>query len=193
MSPTIALCVGHSRRLKHGRPEGGAATHDGSITEWAWNQLLATEVAAELRRCHGISAVVIDDYGPRGYSAAMRWLAAHLRSLGTIRAAVELHFNSATPTATGHEWLHFPGSSGGQRLARQLHLAMARHFPTLRARGLKPTGPGARGHEFLRLTHCPAVIAEPFFGSNPVDFALVSHRTAALISALAEGIAAAAE
>lgn len=187
---TIALCIGHSRRRADGTPEGGAITHDGAISEWAWNRELAREIATVLHDRHGLHAVIINDYGRREYDAAMAWLARHLRDLGGIRLAVELHFNSHEPAANGHEWLHWHSSTKGRLAATELHLAMSRHFPGLRARGVKPRASGDLGALFLRLTHCPAVIAEPFFGSNAQDWRALSGRAAALAAALAEGIAA---
>jgi hypothetical protein len=187
---TVALCVGHSRRLPTGHPEGGAWTHDGRMNEWQWNQFLAREVACELHDRHGLASFIVNDYGPRSYGAAMQWLGRELRGLGNIRLAVELHFNSAAPTATGHEWIHWPGSVHAKLLATELHLAMVRHFPGLRSRGVKTTIAG-RGDGFLKATHCPAVIAEPFFGSNRHDWDLVSSRTDSLTTALCAGIAAA--
>jgi N-acetylmuramoyl-L-alanine amidase len=65
---------------------------------------------------------------------------------------------------------------------------MIRHFPGIRARGVKTPIDG-RGDAFLKLTHCPAVIAEPFFGSNAHDWATIQSRADSLVSALADGIA----
>jgi hypothetical protein len=186
---TVALCVGHSRRLPSGHPEGGAWTHDGKFSEWKWNQFIARMVATDLQERHDISAFIVDEYGPQSYAAAMHWLGRQLKSLGNIRLAVELHFNSAGPTANGHEWLHFPGSRQGKLLATELHLAMIRKFPGIRARGVKTPIEG-RGDAFLRRTHCPAVIAEGFFGSNAHDWATISAFPERYAAALAAGIAA---
>jgi N-acetylmuramoyl-L-alanine amidase len=41
---------------------------------------------------------------------------------------------------------------------------------------------------FLRKTPCPAVIAEPFFGSNPSDVALMQSDLSKLAAVIAEGI-----
>jgi N-acetylmuramoyl-L-alanine amidase len=47
---------------------------------------------------------------------------------------------------------------------------------------------GERGGEFLKLTHCPAVIAEPFFGSNPQEWQTASSSVSAIAEAMATGI-----
>jgi N-acetylmuramoyl-L-alanine amidase len=187
----IALCVGHSRRLPHGPPEGGAITCDAKTSEWQWNSALARLIAAELHDAHGIAAEIVNDYGLRTYGAAMRWLGGHLRGVPGLRLAVELHFNSdASPSANGHEWLYWPGSIKGRLAATELHLAMCRDFPGIRPRGVK-VPPDGRGTAFLRETPCPAVIAEPFFGSNPRDWAAVRARPEKLAATLAAGLAAA--
>jgi hypothetical protein len=190
--PTIAICVGHSRRLATGQPEGGAWTHDGATSEWRFWHGVAPMVSRALRSGHGLRAVIVDDYGARGYTEAMRWLGGELRALGSIRLAVELHFNAASATANGHEWLHWPGSANGRRLATQMHLAMGEAFPGIRARGVK-TPIAGRGDGFLRWTPCPAVIAEPFFGSNRADWRHVGWQQERLAGALAAGLAAAHE
>jgi N-acetylmuramoyl-L-alanine amidase len=188
----IALCVGHSRRLADGTPEGGAITCDGGTSEWEWNAALARLIAAELHDAHGIAAEIVNDYGPRGYGSAMRWLGGTcLRGFPGLRLAVELHFNSADdPAASGHEWLYWPGSIKGKLAATELHLAMCRDFPAIRPRGVK-IPPDARGAAFLRETPCPAVIAEPFFGSNPRDWDAARARPEKLAATLAAGLAAA--
>lgn len=187
---TVALCVGHSRRQASGCPEGGAVTHDGQVNEWTYNHKLAQLIATELHDEHGIHAYILNDYGERPYSAAIAWLAAELRALGNIRLAVELHFNAATPAATGHEWLYWHSSHKGKLLATHLHLAMCRNVPGIKARGVKPRTSSDRGSEFLRRTHCPAVIAEPFFGSHPNDWRIARAHQSIIAKAIAAGIAA---
>lgn len=186
---TIALCVGHSRLIGQ-RREGGAQSITGA-SEWTFNADLARLIAAELHDTHRLLPVIIDLYEGNGYSSAQRWLAAHLRGLGNIRLAVELHFNSSdSPAASGHEWLCWHSSSAGHAAAMHLHLAMSAAFPELPARGVKPRDGGDRGAEFLRLTPCPAVIAEPFFGSCPGDWKLATGAKITLARAIAAGIAA---
>jgi hypothetical protein len=187
---TIALCVGHSRRLPSGHVEGGAWTCDGKFSEWKWNRFIAQQVAVILQEKHDLAAFIVDEYGPHpSYGAAMRWLGKQLKSLGNIRLAVELHFNSASPTANGHEWIHYPGSRQGKLLATDLHHSMMRKFPGIRARGVKTPIDG-RGMEFLKQTHCPAVLAEQFFGSNRHDWETVAAFPERLAHALADGMAA---
>jgi N-acetylmuramoyl-L-alanine amidase len=55
-------------------------------------------------------------------------------------------------------------------------------------RGIKAKVSGERGGEFLKLTHCPAVIAEPFFGDNPQEWQVASSSVSAMAEAMATGI-----
>jgi N-acetylmuramoyl-L-alanine amidase len=182
----IVICVGHARR-----GDTGAVAADGVTTERACNTDLAFKVAERLqdkvRRCH-----VVYLYPADGYPQAMKWLAGEL---GRLRAtlAVELHFNTShVRAATGHEWLYSNDSEAGRRLAGCLNTAMIRRFPDLLPRGCKPITRKDNGSGFVRLMPCPAVIAEPFFGSNPADWDAVAAHPDPLAAALAEGLAKAA-
>lgn len=184
-TPLIALCVGHSRKIA-GLAEGGAVTHDGTMNEWRWNTGMAELIAKHLH-AHSVRSVIVSEYEGAGYGAAMRWLASHLKGLG-VTAAIELHFNSAdNENATGHEWLYWHRSKAGERLAQFLEQEMNLTGTGIKSRGAKPIHEG-RGAEFLRLTHCPAVIAEPFFGSNPRDWKAARLFRPNIARAIAEGI-----
>ena len=185
----IGLCVGHSRLLR-GRPEGGAVAADGKTNEWNWNSGLARQIAEVLHDLHGITALIVDDYGPHGYGEAMRRLGKTLADEG-VSLAVELHFNAAQASANGHEWLYWNGSTKGRLAATELHLAMCKAFPGIKARGVKSLTAKDRGAMFVRETWCPAIIAEPFFGSNKNDFAIVSGDRTRLADAIADGLASA--
>lgn len=177
----IALCVGHSRR---GDRTGALNTHN--VSEYAFNRHLARHTAAILRE-RGHDPLVIDDYQKLGYSAAMCWLADAVKDFGAD-VAVEFHFNSAGPFATGHEWLHWHSSVRGQALAQSFNKAFKAAFPKARARGVKPISEDDRGGGFLRRTHCPAVILEPFFGSNKEETDHYTRRSTKLAQAYAEAL-----
>jgi N-acetylmuramoyl-L-alanine amidase len=183
--PTIAICVGHSRPV-NGHPEGGAVSVDGT-QEWTYNKDLAFQINAELTKSR-VSSIVISSYDGVGYGAAQRWLAAHLKTLG-VQLAIELHFNSSdSPAATGHEWLYWSTSTKSKALADNLHAEMCLALPDIRSRGIQPKTSADRGAEFLRGTHCPAVICEPGFGSNPNDWRTLTLQKSALARAIAQGL-----
>ena len=117
----------------------------------------------------------------------MRWLAKKLHD-DRVDVAVELHFNSATPKATGHEWLYWNTSEKGRLLARSLRDSFEDSFPLFTSRGIKGRQKGSRGAMFLRATCMPACIAEPFFGSNEEDWELALKHKEGVADAIAGGL-----
>jgi N-acetylmuramoyl-L-alanine amidase len=174
----IAVCVGHSRTW-----DRGAESIDGT-TERVYNADLAGRMVDRLASA-GVEARVI-----KAYPAAMRWLAGELRRLEAT-CAVELHFNwSHVGAATGHEWLYWGGSEPSRLMARCLNAAMKDAYPWHLARGVKAAGAKDNGAGFLRSMPCPAVIAEPFFGSNRGDWETVAADADTLARELATGLIA---
>tara|TARA_A100001037_G_scaffold36511_3_gene28279 strand:- start:8434 stop:9003 length:570 start_codon:yes stop_codon:yes gene_type:complete len=159
---SIGICVGHSRDGDQG------ASSLGNITEWYYNWSVARHFADALE-VFGLEAVVFNKYEGKSYNTAIKWLARELKER-EIDLAVELHFNAATPAAHGSEVLYWHSSSKGKQLANCMQQAILESFPDTRDRGIKGKEKGARGSFFLRMTHCPAVLVEPFFGSNAEDW-----------------------
>ena len=177
----IAICVGHSRP-----GDGGSLSVDGTC-EHIFNSRIAALTASRLSQM-GEACTMIAGYQGASYGAAMIWLAKRLTDIGAS-VAVELHFNdSDSSSASGHQWLHWGRSARSQRLARLLDGRMQAAFPTLPARGLVPVTMADRGGDFCRSTPCPAVICEPFFGSNPADWALMSTHQDRLAQVIADGL-----
>ena len=177
----VAVCVGHSRS-----GDRGAVNVEG-ITEWAFNQPLAKRVC-ELIEAAGHSTVLVDRYEGNGYGTAMQWLAQHLKDL-KVDVAIELHFNCADSSyANGYEFLHWFCSPKGLKLADELSHTLAKAFPNQKNRGLKQINSEDRGGLFLRKTHCPSVICEPFFGSNATENCLYFSKREELAKAYADGI-----
>ena len=174
----IALCVGHSRQN-----DSGASSVDGT-TEYDYNCDLAERISRNTR----LGTRIYNAYQGNGYTSAMRWLARKLKSDG-IEYAVEVHFNAATPKATGHEWLYWHSSERGRLLARSLRDSMEDAFSEFTSRGIKGRKRGSRGASYLRLTHCPAVIAEPFFGTcaDP-DWDLATQHKEGIARSIAGGL-----
>lgn len=177
----LAICVGHSR------PGDNGAYSVGGVSEWDYHKVTAIHVQRFLTGL-GISSSVVSHYEGRTYLGAMSWLAAHLKRIRCTHA-IELHFNAADPTAHGAEWLHWHSSSGGLQLAMSQRAQFIKDFPEMRDRGLKPISSRSRGSAFLKKTHCPAVIAEPFFGSNDQDWQRFADRQEDLAESVAKGYA----
>jgi len=164
-----AICIGHSRRI-NARIDGGAYSSHLRTNERGFN----IKVVAAMKQLDP-TLEVIDAYEGEGYGTAMRWLAAEVRERG-CDLAVELHFNAANEEANGHEWLYWKDSPRGMSLATCFRNAFRDAFPEIKDRGIKPKGSGDRGAEFLRHTHCPAIICEPFFGSSGWDCAVIDKK-----------------
>jgi N-acetylmuramoyl-L-alanine amidase len=177
----IAICIGHSR------PGDTGAESVAGISEHVFNSRIGAKLASILT-ARGMACTVISTYQGNSYGAAIKWLASHLATLQAT-VAIELHFNaSANPQATGHEWLYWNASSPGRELAMQMERQMYRAFPTLRGRGLKALFAKDRGAEFLRATSCPAVICEPFFGTNESDWQLIRNHENRYAQVLADAL-----
>lgn len=151
--PVIAVVVGHGPTR-----DKGAWSQNGAIHELGFNRMVAESMD---RACPGSFQVEIVHR-----LVERRPPVATVNALRPV-AAVELHANSATPQATGTEMIHFPGSSKGKFLAGCLQRRVVEGLG-LPDRGTKTPWQG-RGMGFLRGTICPAVVAEPFFISNPDD------------------------
>ena len=162
----IAICIGHSRKI-NGRYDGGAYSSTLKSNERDFNGKVADHLQ-EMLFLNGVKSVIIDDYKGNGYGSAMSNLAADVKDKGA-KLAIELHFNSSSTAANGHEWLYWDNSWRGKRLAECFHESFKKAFPDSQDRGLKSISPDDRGGAFLKLTHCPAIITEPFFGSNYKD------------------------
>jgi len=179
----VAICVGHSRQGDTG------AVSCGGINEWTYNKKVAEYLKSDLQE-YGISSFIVDQYGGTygSYVSSMNWLTKHLKEQ-KASVAIELHFNAAAnQDANGMEMLHWHTSRIGLSLAEYVLQGCKKYFPLARNRGVKGIGKGSRGATFLRTTHCPAIITEPFFGSNWQDWIMFADQEATLSQAIALGV-----
>jgi len=179
----VAICVGHSRKGDTG------AVSCGGINEWTYNKKVAEYLKSDLQE-YGIASFVVDTYGGTygSYVSSMNWLAKHLKEQ-KASVALELHFNAAaSDKANGMEMLHWHTSRIGLSLAEYVLQGCKKYFPLVKNRGVKGIGKGSRGATFLRTTHCPCIITEPFFGSNWQDWIMFADQEATLSQAIALGV-----
>jgi N-acetylmuramoyl-L-alanine amidase len=179
---TVAVCVGHSRKGDNG------ALNTNGVSEHQFNRKVGQLTCAVLNE-RGYNAILFDSYSGSGYSSAMSWVGQQCK-LNKAVCAVELHFNSAGPFAEGHEWLYWGRSTNSKRLAECFNNAFSKSFPQATVRGAKPIGSSDRGSLFLRLTPCPAIILEPFFGSNKDETVFYTNNQTALAHCYADALAA---
>ncbi|MDF3606144.1 N-acetylmuramoyl-L-alanine amidase [Paracoccus sp. DMF-8] len=170
----IALVVGHNARS-----QGAVRVTDGR-SEYDWMGDLSAQILAanpgRYRVFRRPAGVVYTREISQTYAEVDAWGAS---------GSIELHFNAAAAsTATGTETLT-SGTKGSRRLATLIQSAMVGVLG-LRDRGLLVRDRKARGGESLWAGRAPAVLIEPYFGSNAGDCAAADrhfHQLAAGINA----------
>ena len=175
VSGRIALVVGHNPKA-----QGAVRVTDGR-TEYDWCGDLAAQIFALaparytiVRRTPGSGEI------GRAYAEVDR--------LG-VNASVELHFNAAeAASATGTETLT-SGSAASKRLAALVQAGMVGALG-LRDRGLLVRSKSERGGASLHTGKAPAILIEPYFGSNRADCAAADRNFPALARAIHEACTA---
>ena len=176
--PWLAIVVGHNRVAQ------GAIRVLDRETEWRYNQDLAERIRdLDPDRVR----IFFRPPGRGGVRACYREVDAWGADL-----SVELHFNAVrNRTVSGTETLT-SGTDGSRRLAAAIQGRMVSVLG-LPDRGCKVRTPWAkrridrRGSTSLFAGRAPAVLVEPFFGSNPDDCRRADDRLDALARAIYEG------
>lgn len=170
----IAIVVGHNARA-----QGAVRVTDGR-TEYDWNGVLAEMIAA-----HDPEAVRVFHRVPGGgYSAQIDRVYAQVDAWGA-HVSLELHFNAASPAAHGCETLS-SGTLGSLALAERVQAAIVVDLP-VRDRGIKLRGKGqGRGWRSLWAGRAPAVLLEPYFGSNAAECHMADDYKEVLAEAIHE-------
>jgi len=172
----IAIVIGHNSKA-----QGAVRATDGR-TEYDWNSELA-----ELIRTHNPTGVKIFRRRPvGGYSKEIDRVYAEVDKWGAD-CSIELHFNAFKPTSTGGLTLS-SGSSGSMALAQLVRKSMKIAVGN-RDRGVKVRGRKDRGGRSLWQGKAPAIMTEPYFGSNPVECHMVDEA----MDQMAEGLYRAAK
>ena len=175
----VGLAVGHSRL----GDQGAYTTGSYILSEWDFNRDIVRRISSVL----SVDYKIYDQYPAKSYVGGINYLARKLVE-DDIDAVIELHFNSAGPSASGHEWLYWHTSEGGKKFASILSDEMSASFPDMKARGAKPRTRNQRGSYLLRKVRPVAVIAEPFFGSNEEEWENINHNRGALVGVYARAI-----
>lgn len=150
----VAIVIGHNARA-----QGAIRVTDGR-TEFDWNGELA-----ELIKQHDASAVgIFRRERGGGYSAEIDRVYAQTDAWGAD-CTVELHFNgSENPKSNGCLML-----SSGTKGSMKLSTSMQKHCVGVLGnadRGVRVIGRRDRGGRSLWQGRAPAVLIEPYFGSN---------------------------
>lgn len=154
MTPLAAIVVGHNSVA-----QGAVRVTDG-VTEFEWNNRLAGMI-----KSHNPGLIqVFNRVRGRGYSAEIDEVYSKVDASGA-KLVVELHFNGAgDPSVKGGETLS-SGSNGSMKLA---NIVRRRVDGVLGGpdRGVKVKKRTDRGGRSLHAGRAPAVLDEPYFGSN---------------------------
>lgn len=147
----VAIIVGHDERSQ------GAYSRFLNKTEYQYNSAVASHLT-------GIADIYRRPI-KRGYKSAMQALAMQLNAKD-YDLVIELHFNAATSSAEGVESLHFGGNDFTKMYAESYCSEIAEHYGSVNRGAKSIYNENQRGYWFLKLTKAPALIVEPFFGSN---------------------------
>lgn len=156
----VAIVVGHNSVA-----QGARALAPISEQEFTYYNRIADEMVRLARR--GLTARRFNRVKTAtGYSTEIDTVYAQVNDYGAD-ISIELHFNAAGPTATGTETLS-SGSPGSLKLARAMQDSMLAALG-LHDRGVKIVAKDKRGGRSLHAGRPPAILVEPFFGSNKGD------------------------
>lgn len=155
----LAIIVGHEAKA-----QGAVAVAPLSMSEYAYNTLVAEDMFVYAPQI-GIEAKIFfrDCLGINGVGkAASTWSAGASRS-----RCIELHFNAATPSASGTETLYDTRESGNKVFAETVQKLMVDLFRSP-DRKTKEVDSG-RGSSNLKAVTAIGCLVEPLFGTNKSD------------------------
>jgi N-acetylmuramoyl-L-alanine amidase len=162
----LAVVVGHNSVA-----QGATATTPIGRSEFDFNNVVANAMVGEAA-VYNIAAKRFNRRNHDHYEQEIEVVYDEVDSWGAD-CAVELHFNSYdSPTATGTEMLHAPGSARGKALALDLkdEVRALLELPLRNGgSGVKALQRGDRGYSSVVASATPTVLIEPFFGSNSGD------------------------
>ena len=150
----IALCIGHNSIAQ------GAHSPFLGTTEYLFNTRVAALVQEKLP---GVE--IFTRKWQNSYTKEITELAERVNSK-KFDLAVELHFNSSITGANGVEALYFHKSKTGLLMAESFCETIVMEYGS-KDRGAKPLSSTTQnGFGFVQKMKAPAIILEPFFGSN---------------------------
>lgn len=154
-----AIVVGHTTGA-----DKGAYSNYLKLSEQPFNAM----VAAALKKL-GPERYDVYTHNLQNYYEREKFLADKLNKLN-YDLVIELHFNAASESANGTEVCYYYASNKGKTAAQFIAAGMSVAYDT-KLRGDKGAralvNKNDRGYWFVYLPKAPAIILEPFFGSNP--------------------------
>lgn len=154
-----AIVVGHTE------DSPGACSPHNISCEWEFNFGIATELY--LRE---IADIFLYDTYAHGYTSMIHRNAKKLNK-EKYDLIIELHYNSATPSATGCEALYYhrEDENFDEQKIGEYFVDNWSEITGLKNRGVKRLTKNDRGYVAVYAPIGNCLILEPFFGSNPDD------------------------
>jgi N-acetylmuramoyl-L-alanine amidase len=170
----VALEIGHSTR------DGGAVRVTDGVQEYEWNKDLA-------HRIHDLDPTMFEIFHRRPdlrYTSAIRELYGRIDAWG-CDLSISMHFNAFHKSSASYTSTLSSGSKVSLKAADAVQSAMVSvmglHDAGVKVRNRRT---GGRGWEMLSFGRSPAILIEPYFGSNPSDCRRADERKQALAEAI---------
>ena len=179
----VALVVGHEPSAPGADGMFMDGVHRIECNEYAFNVGIAGMVKQSLASNDLVEIVDVRRHLVGGYSKMPAWINAR-----NFDVAIELHYNAAASSSAGGTEMLYWHTSARSKLFAAILQGRVLGALKLKDRGTKAITIKDRGAPFLRNTICPAVICEPFFGSNADEMRLAWNSTEKLAAAYVLGI-----
>lgn len=154
----VAIVIGHTEQAK-------GATSPVVEQEWDYNKKVAEQlVLLNPKRYKVFYHKQVGKYDYYKQQVATMTLV----NKEDFDLVIELHYNSFNAVSNGTETLYYKGSKKGEKYAEIFTKVITEDFGT-KNRGNKGITKGTNGYWALALPKAPALILEPFFGSNPLE------------------------
>ena len=186
----VILVPGHGGKAPEGEYQDfGAVSKDKTVDEFHYYQdLIKKYIIPELEK-----EKIEYEYVERKIKKVMPY-----KEINSVAKdgdfAIEFHYNSYhIEAAQGSEYLYYPTSTGGLKLATILRdniseiMGFALRTNDKSKQGLRPTSTG-NGSTVLKKTKCVTVLIEPFFITNPVEFEKATENRKELAKAIIKSI-----
>ena len=186
----VILVPGHGGKAPKGEYQDfGAVSKDKTVDEFHYYQdLIKKYIIPELEK-----EKIEYEYVERKIKKVMPY--AEINAVAEDGDfAIEFHYNAYDiESAQGSEYLYYPTSKGGLKLATILRdnisetMGFVLRTNDKSKQGLRPTSTG-NGSPVLKKTKCVTVLIEPFFITNPGEFEKATENKKELAEAIVKSI-----
>lgn len=162
----VAIIIGHNSYDQGARAIIPLLGSTILTSEFDFNTIIAALLEHQLQQTSRIHAAIFTRVSLATYAQEIDECYRRVNAFAPD-LSVELHFNAAAQHATGSETFH-SWSKESELLARHVQAQIVDHLG-LPNRGIKLLRNEDRGGRSLYAGKAPAILVEPFFGSNRAD------------------------